>query len=537
MMNLEAWLQEMGFVFHPFRHLAADDTHEGDPHLADYFVEFPYYDEIKQPGTIFLFTRRGGGKSANRLMLEIYCQETLASPTVEPRILAVRYVDFGPLLEGYPETRPSLEQHVEAILQAAVPRLFDAAIRHLPDALDDLDRFQKEDLIGFLSRYSDCLTERGLHQQLERIGVPSEARKRISWEALKEGAAAAVSLIGGGPAQAFQKALGALGQLAVGSAGQPEELPKTLPSASPMGRIERFTRLTRAMGIDDVYVLVDRTDELPLTAEKPEAVADLLRELALNLPLLTALSFKFFLPIEIDLPRHLGSAFRRDRLAMRSAEWKPADLHHLLERRLDEASEGRISSFSQLVHFSDPTRPRDVDAWLVRLAHGSPRDLIHLGSRIFARHLRMPTSQLLIEEQTARESVGEFAKERSEQLYAPGDLEMLRQIGWGVFLPKEAAKRLRVYMREARERIRDLESRRVVVCTTAPTALWQDRHAHGLTDDQVKAAFQRWQEQGWITMGGENNANPQDTLEVFVIPDPRVRYLVNPDEMKGGGLE
>lgn len=72
--RLEDWLRAVGFSEHPFKHAEA----ERDPRLHEFFVEPACFDVVQgtavSPQTAVLFAPRGGGKTANRVMVDHFCK-------------------------------------------------------------------------------------------------------------------------------------------------------------------------------------------------------------------------------------------------------------------------------------------------------------------------------------------------------------------------------------------------------------------------------------------------------------------------------
>ena len=485
-LDIERWLQAVGLKFKPFQHVKA----ERDPHLFDYFVNFPYFDEIRsiEAGTTFLFTERGCGKSANRRMLEYICEEALESKTEgTTRILGVSYTDFSAILEDQPQNI-TLSRHVEEILKCATPALFDAMVQHLPTAIETLGEDEKDDLIWFFRRYSDCLTQRGVNRQLREIGVSGLDTEAI-WEAAKGGLSALIALVKGSPAEAAVKSLSALAQLATRDTTKKDLEGMKL---TPIKLTERFVALTRRLGIDAVYIIVNRIDELSQTAGKIESMVELLEPIVTSIPLLETVDFKFFLPSELNRAflRHLGTdRYRIDRFPPKEVKWDEEDLREVLVRRLEAASDDkrRISSFVDLVLPSDSRL--DIDAQLVKYAYHSPRDLVRIGKRILSEHCKMPTTEVFISEEEVVEAIRQFSEKRAEELYGLDDLTKLTQIGGESFTLKQAKQRL------------------------------------GTPIQETERLIDQWLEKGLIRGTPEIVSKKRDA--VFDIPDPRVRLLLS----------
>ncbi|MDM8528279.1 hypothetical protein QUF58_08695 [Anaerolineales bacterium HSG24] len=142
--DLDSWLEFQGFKpdHYPFDEVVA----EKESNLNQYFIEFPYFSEIAKPRTTFLFLGRGHGKSANKMMLERRCNDTLRRG--RPASLAVNYTDFYFLMN---KTDIKLRDHVELILRQAVPRLFDLlADDKRAKLVTKLSGGDKEDFVWYL---------------------------------------------------------------------------------------------------------------------------------------------------------------------------------------------------------------------------------------------------------------------------------------------------------------------------------------------------------------------------------------------------
>jgi hypothetical protein len=65
-----AFHENLGFTNHPFVHTNADE----EPYLERYFVAPPFFEGVvgdpKQPSSCIVLAPRGGGKSAQRRMIE-----------------------------------------------------------------------------------------------------------------------------------------------------------------------------------------------------------------------------------------------------------------------------------------------------------------------------------------------------------------------------------------------------------------------------------------------------------------------------------
>lgn len=167
------------------------------------------------------------------------------------------------------------------------------------------------------------------------------------------------------------------------------------PAHQPLEDFTAFVHLVQGMGLDSVYVLVDRLDEQPETADDPQAVIDLILPLLAHLPLmeLPGAAFKFFLPLTAETLLQHTPKVRLDRLRRYWVEWNEALLSQLLEKRLTTFSEGHIKSLGQLA-LSPLSETIDRD--LIQWANGSPRQLLRLGELLLLEHARTMQGDTLL---------------------------------------------------------------------------------------------------------------------------------------------
>ncbi|MEO0248300.1 MAG: hypothetical protein ABIN58_01930 [candidate division WOR-3 bacterium] len=478
-MGRDEWLNKLGFVFDPFEYEAADELAEGDPYLHEYFVEFPYFDELKKPRSCILFTQRGGGKSANRLRLAEWCEDSFRRPAGGEAYLAVHYVDFLTVLADI-----TLARHIEAILRQAVPALLDALFQHMPGALKGLSPQGKEDLSWFVQKYSDRLIPAGLREELKAVG---SSTPKITPDKVTPVADHTIKAVGSifkrAPVEAVQEAVQGLIELFRWEFKETEA--GNWLRTEPLEIARRFVAVVKELGISGVFVLVDRVDEFQGTAGRPERQVELLRPLLANLPLLGIFAFKCFLPLELlpELRRRLGAdEFREDRILIREVRWETEDIKRILEHRLAAGSQRRHSSFNSLVAGIKPEE--SIDDRLVEFAYHSPRDLIQLCERIFSEHTRLPTTKLLIEGGEIDSALSWFSRTRARRLYQDDHLARLI-------------------------RIRQLPFSVPLVCQSL-----------NRSEEEVRDLLNTWEKIGLI-----RQVAAKDDLPTYDVPDPRARLV------------
>jgi len=149
----------------------------------------------------------------------------------------------------------------------------------------------------------------------------------------------------------------------------------------------RLSGVVRTLGLNSVFVLVDRVDEFALTATDASNAFAFIRPLLIDLPTLEqdGIGFKFFLWDAME-DAFQGSGVRGDRVSVHSLQWSTEDLKLMISQRLKAFSDGRVGSLKELMCDSTDL---DVDTLAAFLAAGSPRDLIRLMARVVAEETRV----------------------------------------------------------------------------------------------------------------------------------------------------
>jgi len=368
--TIATWLKGHGFTENPFalREAGCEER------LSEYFVEGPYYDEVKgdadDPRTAFVFAARGCGKSAYRVMIQRSCRpDDRDSP-----VLAIPYTDFSRVLA---ETKGDLSQvtvdhHLRAILAASLTTFLREFVES-PESFLKLPRKRQGIFKALLGEHAPSL----LHPTFlsDRL---REWEKLAAADLLEE--TAEQELTDALPAPTSDPLLHFLHTLLVGPS---EPLPDGLPLIEHW---RAFVALVQQAGLKAVYVLVDGLDEFFETAMDPQgAIPPFLLPLVANLSLMegSCVAFKLFLPLEVFDTLRANSAVRFDRLSWHHLMWRDNHLVRMLRGRLQAFSGGRISSLDAIADVGVVGR---IDVQLARWAHGSPRNLLLLGDILFTVH-------------------------------------------------------------------------------------------------------------------------------------------------------
>lgn len=355
-MRLEEFLGSVELTGDPFAHTNADE----EELLASYFVPPPYFNDVRglpsTPKSCVVFAPRGGGKSAQRRIIEI------EATSDEAKYLCVLY-------ERFPLGRPSVAAHLEEICL----RLTVAALMNLEAA--DTGALLKEVDRDFLIGEAASLDAIGREKFDELVqSLKSDVRKAGDW--LRDHS---------GPVKAVVAAL---------LAKRGIELDPTLPwgpqmakakEIPPLARLDRHIELARAMGFESVYVLVDRLDETAGTATSPKAAIELVVDLLLDLKVmeLPGLAVKVF-AWNLSHDHYVDCGGRSDRIREFSLAWSVQALEEMMSRRLRAFSNEKVESLNDLLAVGSPL---DFHRLAAIMANGSPRDMIRFCARVVGEHL------------------------------------------------------------------------------------------------------------------------------------------------------
>jgi len=410
--DMETWLSAQYFIDNPFEHFTADSEKDRKIDISEYFYQIPYLEGIVKPKCSFLFLKRGTGKSANRVMLEHLCEESVGSETK----LAVPYTDFLRLIS---KQQVALEDHVGEILRQSVPRLFVEVVKQGKK----LQPQDARDFAWFITRYSEKLHPQSIKEQIKQIQKFSDEQKRNFLLNVLEFAK-----------KSFEKLIdkwSVLFDLISMILKFTEDGKDTLPeiSHSPMGLMKRFSEIAQQLNINQIYVLTDRVDEYAQQNDfsKP---ANMLKSLIETIPLLEMrpYAFKFFLPLEMKAD--ISQSLRKDRFDLYEYTWKAEELAEMFKNRLSaycdkkELLEEERGSFSRLfapemrLKYPHSDKIEPIVAEMIEIINkkhhdnpNSPRYLLKLAKFIFDEHSRFFGIEHYISEKNYKDAVERFNNE------------------------------------------------------------------------------------------------------------------------------
>jgi len=427
-LTLSPFLVQFGFTQDPFGSTNAEQEFR----LDEYFVPPPYFaDVLGDPGvpsSRVVFAPRGGGKTAQRRMIEIRSEQG-------DDFLCITYDEFDQpagLTLAQATWAYHMNQVCRRVLVGVLARLEDDP--SLADRLSDhqkaLLKYQVGRFLGSISRAEFETAVRSLKNLGER------AREFVTkWS---------------GPLEVAINAL--LAHFGLDKVDLPSDLPEEAKQDESLRyHFRHLLEIAQAIGFASTYLLVDKVDEVPLTVDASKTF-QFIRELVLDLPTLEApgVAFKFFLWDQVR-QTYLESGARPDRIRENHLSWSVDELALMLSKRLEAYSAQAVSSFNQLL--CDDVRV-DAHRLVAYLATGSPRDMIRICGRIVAEQTRTSTDAPCITEDAAWSGVRSFCEERAPEIMRADYLDELKRIGTPTFtIPHLANNIFRITHEGARRKI------------------------------------------------------------------------------------
>lgn len=393
-MGLKEFLARLGFAEHPFQFTNADE----EEHLQSYFVPPPYFISVwgdpDSPKSQVVFAPRGGGKSAQRRMIE-YRSET-------SDVFAITYDRFETLNEKELES-VSADYHLRNLIQKALLGfLLEFHDRHMQ--APSFRRNERDQIAGLCHQYLSRITRLEALDSLNSLKTVSVKAKQFlrDWSGPLNAMFAAVLAAKGLPHA----------QLGLGGAATTE----TSLEGPLKTHLELVRDLILSIGYKSIYILIDKVDETAVTGNNAEASFNLVKPLLRDLELLQmrGVAFKFFL-WDMLLPKYRRYA-RPDRLEQFELSWSESDLKKMLSRRLEAFSGKRVHDLSQLTN-AELAQP--LHFLVVLFAEGSPRDMIRICQEIVAEQLQINPDSTSIEIDAIAQGISKFCIRRASEILSP----------------------------------------------------------------------------------------------------------------------
>jgi hypothetical protein len=392
--GLKEFLARLGFTEHPFQFTNADE----EEHLQSYFVPPPYFVSVwgdpESPKSQVIFAPRGGGKSAQRRMIE-YKSET-------SDVFVITYDRFETLNEKELESL-SVDYHLRNLIQKGLLGfLLEFHERRI--LAPSFRRNERDQIAALCHHYLSRITRLEALDAVNSLKTVSAKAKQFlrDWSGPLNSLVSVVLAAKGLPhAQ--------LGSTGLATADDSLEGPlKT--------HLELVRDLILSIGYKSVYILIDKVDETAVTGNNAEASFNLVKPLLRDLELLQVrgVAFKFFL-WDMLLPKYRKYA-RPDRLEQFELSWAEGDLNKMLSRRLEAFSEGQVHDLSQLTN-AELAEP--LHFLVVLVANGSPRDMIRICQEIVTEQLQINRDSTNIEIDAIAQGISKFCIRRASEILSP----------------------------------------------------------------------------------------------------------------------
>lgn len=409
-MTKKEYLTKLGLNENPFQYTNADKEVE----LIDqYFIYPDYFEDVwgdpEVPVSNIVYAPRGGGKTAQRLMIE----KRAAS---EDQILTITYTDHD--LSGFSSVDEiGLSYHLEYLNRLLLLSFFNR-LHSMEDFryMYEFD-FSERQFLYKLCRIYLFETPASFPKQAINALKTIEDHTLDIWRKFKKPIADVIKSI--------SKAKGA--EIDISKI----ELDKKLQMSHKDNFLNLKEFLSR-LGISTVYILVDKVDEQSLTGNDPKASYAFISELIKDLELLETdgIGFKFFL--WDALKPYCTKDARPDRIFSFTLKWDYSQIRTMLNRRLAAYSSNKIDDALNLF---------DSKKGLGRtilFSEFSPRDCIRICNRILSEQLKEDEASEVFKLPVVNDSIDLFCKEKvNEFLQSQSNINHLAKINGASFSIEE----------------------------------------------------------------------------------------------------
>jgi hypothetical protein len=409
-MTKTEYLQILGLNENPFQYTNADKEAE----LIDqYFIYPDYFEDVwgdpENPVSNIIYAPRGGGKTAQRLMIE---KRALSFDEV----LTITYTDHD-LSNFNSIDEVGLSYHLEYLNRLLLLSFFNRL-----HTLDDFNyiyefNFSERQYIYKLCRIYLFDTPASFPKQAINSLKTIEDHALDIWKKFKEPISDVI--------KAITKAKGA--EIDISQV----ELDKKL-QMSHKDNFLNIRELLNRLGVSTIYILVDKVDEQSLTGNDPKASYTFISELIKDLELLETdgIGFKFFL--WDALKPFCTKDARPDRLFSFTLKWEYSQLRTMLNKRLEAYSSKRIKDALKL--FENKVGLGRT----ILFSEFSPRDCIRICNRILSEQLKHNEKSTVFQLIVVNDSIDYFCKEKvSEYLQSDSNIRHLAKVNGASFSIEE----------------------------------------------------------------------------------------------------
>lgn len=401
-MQLAEYLHNLKFNENPFQHTNADKEIDL---IEQYFIPPDYFEDVwgdpQNPVSNIVYAPRGGGKTAQRLMIEKKAAKS-------NNVLTITYADHD-LTRFKSIADITLNYHLEYLNRLLLLSFFDRLYSSPNYDFQFQFNWSERQFIYKLCRIYLVDTPASFPSQaIKALKTPTDHFVQFL-RSVKEPIAELIKKI--------SKAKGA--EVDISSI----ELDSKL-QGSHKDNFVNIRNFLYKLGFTTLYILVDKVDEQSLTGNDPKASYTFISTLIKDLELLDTpgVGFKFFL--WDALKPYCAKDARPDRVFSYNLNWTSSQIRSMLNKRC--------------AAYSSDTRDNALDLFVsdrglgrvILFSEFSPRDCIRICSRILSEQFKENPYSLKFEMNVVNNSIDLFCKEKvSEFLKSDGNIRHLSKVG------------------------------------------------------------------------------------------------------------
>lgn len=407
-LSADSFLGSFGFLENPFVLTNADE----EPELQSYFVPPPYFPSVigspSRPKSSVVFAPRGGGKTAQKVMIE--------RKSVEPALQGGRFICLTYDSFSFPEKFKAADASPEWHLTNITRLLTAALLVHIDERGNDValsDR-QKSVIAKTARNYLSELDEAEFSSALKAIRSPL-GKIADFYDRYRGQVSILINAV------ATRYGLGSINEL---------DKERNIKKPSVVEYLQSLMSVTQTLGFSSVYILVDRIDEASITQGDSRESFRFIQSLLTDLHVLEleGFAFKFFLWDQVE-PHYRKNGARPDRVPIYKINWTVDELRQMLARRLEVYSGGQVRDLNALVGLEVRY---DLHGLVATFAAGSPRDMIRTCRAIVDEQTRIGDSAGALSLSSIEKGISDFCNERSYELF-PEIMDELLRIGSNSF--------------------------------------------------------------------------------------------------------
>ncbi|APH39775.1 P-loop ATPase, Sll1717 family [Methanohalophilus halophilus] len=390
----------LGFDSNPFASTNADD----EDRLNQYFIRPKYFDSVwgnpERPKSVIVFAPRGGGKTAQRKMIEFESQRS-------KNVLCVNYsrFEFSKDIQSI-----TVSDHLRKLIQIIIIGIL-TRLNEEPQLIGHLDSNDRQFLKNSIDVHLGQISEYDFKDAIDSLSNYSDKAKEY-WNKYLGKISVGINL--------------AVLKLGVNTENTNQDPISEALDGSYKYQLEKMQNIISKIDFSGIYILIDKVDEADITGNDANLSSKLVEPLLKDLDLLemNGYSFKFFLWDK--LMRYYDKYGRKDRIKHHSLSWDNFSLKKMVSKRLEAYSNNRINDFSDIVNYDFNI---DINSIIILFAQKSPRDVIRIIQDIIAEQREINPYARKISSSAIMKGIDIFTQTKASEIVDISTLRELRKIG------------------------------------------------------------------------------------------------------------